>query len=209
MLYIQMEYCEGATISSYITANQIVKYEERWRFFREILEALAYLHGRSLVHRDLKPSNIFLTKDKSVKLGDFGLTVKAFPVKQGKGGAKEEDKGWDFTSDSREEDKNNGECKVGTGVGTPFYRSKEQENGENPIDKSDIYSLGIILFELCYPFTTLMERSIVLTNLREKLEFPKEFDSLVKDKDEVKKLITQCLQDQPADRPSAIEILQR
>jgi len=198
MLYIQMEYCEGATLASYITAKQGIKCEERWRFFRETLEALAYLHGRSLVHRDMKPSNIFLTKDKNIKLGDFGLAVKALPVKQLKGNTKEEDK-----------TENNGEGKVCVGVGTPFYRSKEQENGENPIDKSDIYSLGIILFELCYYFSTLMERSVVLTNLREKWEFPEDFNEKVEGNQEVKKLIIQCLQDQPADRPSAIEILQR
>jgi translation initiation factor 2-alpha kinase 4 len=209
MLYIQMEYCEGATLSSYITAKQGIKCEERWRFFREILEALAYLHGRSLVHRDMKPSNIFLTKDKNIKLGDFGLAVKAFPVKQVKGNTKEEDKGWGFSSDSKEDKTESNEGKVGGGVGTPFYRSKEQENGENPIDKSDIYSLGIILFEMCYYFPTLMERSVVLTDLRKDLKFPKDFHEKVEGYKEVKKLIVQCLQDQPADRPSAIEILQR
>ncbi len=220
ILHLQMEYCEGATLASHITASKKVPEEERWKFFRQILEALAYIHGRSLVHRDLKPTNIFLTKEKNIKLGDFGLAVKALQIKPK--GAEEErkSKGKKGTTPSSEEEDKTASASnsskslrspgaTGGGVGTPFYRSKEQENGENPIDKSDIYSLGIILFEMCYPFDTLMERALVLTALRNKQEFPPNFDSVVEGAVEVRKLIVQCLQEQPADRPSSIELLQR
>jgi len=211
MLYIQMEFCEGATLTSYIQVAGKVPTDERWRFFRQILEALAYIHGRSLVHRDLKPSNIFLTKEKNVKLGDFGLAIKAVQTKPGKKNSNEETKS-ESSGDSEDSGSTKSEIKTKStniGVGTPFYRSREQENGENPIDKSDIYSLGIILFELCYPFNTLMERSVTLTALRAKLEFPPNFDKIVDGATGVRRIITQCLQDQPADRPSTIELLQR
>ncbi len=224
MLYLQMEYCEGATLFSYIKSNAIISPEERWRLFRQTLEALAYLHGRGLVHRDLKPSNIFLTKDNDIKLGDFGLTVTTVTKKPPESGE-------DPSSTSpapvsggpmmnTEPEESSGQTAPGAGegaggnageagVGTPFYRSPEQERGETPTDKSDIYSLGIILFEMCYPFETFMERTQVILALRSQRRFPPAFDAQVIGAREVKELVLQCLKEQPADRPSAIELLQR
>lgn len=76
MLFIQMEYCEGDTLATFIEQNPYKEAEEtKWRIFTQITEALNYLHSKDLIHRDLKPQNIFLDKFNNVKLGDFGLTI--------------------------------------------------------------------------------------------------------------------------------------
>jgi serine/threonine protein kinase len=69
-----MEYCEGETLRNYIEKG-IISAEEKWRIFRQTLDALDYLHSRGLIHRDLKPANVFLDKNNNVKLGDFGLAI--------------------------------------------------------------------------------------------------------------------------------------
>ena len=76
VLYIQMEYCGGQTLSKFIEDNPGKEKEDiKWKIFSQTLEALNYLHNCGLIHRDLKPSNIFLDLNNNVKLGDFGLAV--------------------------------------------------------------------------------------------------------------------------------------
>ena len=77
MLYIQMEYCEGASLRDYIeSGGKVSRVEEKWRVLRQILEALEYIHSLGMIHRDLKPSNVFLDKRHNVKLGDYGLATR-------------------------------------------------------------------------------------------------------------------------------------
>jgi translation initiation factor 2-alpha kinase 4 len=73
VLYIQMEYCEKKTLRDVI--DEGVDDAEAWRYFRQILEGLAYIHNEGMIHRDLKPSNIFLDANGDVKIGDFGLAI--------------------------------------------------------------------------------------------------------------------------------------
>lgn len=77
-LYIQMEYCEGNTLSSIINAETEanLKFDQKLKLISQIVEALAYIHQQTLIHRDIKPSNIFLDINCNIKLGDFGLAVK-------------------------------------------------------------------------------------------------------------------------------------
>ena len=79
-LYIQMEYCDGTTLREVINSGKLQEDEALvWKLFRQILDALAYIHGKGLIHRDLKPVNIFLSREDGghTKLGDFGLTTYA------------------------------------------------------------------------------------------------------------------------------------
>ncbi|XP_070299369.1 eIF-2-alpha kinase GCN2-like [Salvelinus sp. IW2-2015] len=74
-LYIQMEYCEKSTLRDTIDQGLHQDMSCLWRFFREILDGLAYIHQQGMIPRDLKPVNIFLDSQDHVKIGDFGLAT--------------------------------------------------------------------------------------------------------------------------------------
>ena len=122
---------------------------------QNLLFVFQYLHSQSFVHRDIKPRNIFLAydlKDRSyvhVKLGDFGLAT-LFDS--------------ELTPDSPEQFQNN----ESSGVGTALYAPPEQLNSNHCVatNKSDSYSLGMVLYELFNIFPTEMERCVWLSNLR-------------------------------------------
>ncbi|EMP26809.1 Eukaryotic translation initiation factor 2-alpha kinase 3 [Chelonia mydas] len=151
-LYIQMQLCRKENLKDWM--NRRCTKEERERFL-QIAEAVQFLHGKGLMHRDLKPSNIFFTMDDIVKVGDFGLVTA-------------------MDQDEEEESvltpmpayaRHTGQ------VGTKLYMSPEQIYGNTYSHKVDIFSLGLILFELLYPFNTQMERVRTLTEVRS-LKFP-------------------------------------
>ncbi|SCP05836.1 eukaryotic initiation factor 2alpha kinase 1, putative [Plasmodium ovale] len=139
-LYILMEYCPGKTLREAIDCGFIYKNEKLiWELIKQILKGLYYIHDMRIIHRDIKPSNIFLQVSDNIltaKIGDFGLTTKI---------------------------ENN---KINPSAGTVNYMSPEQINGEYFDQKADIFSLGVVFFEMFHePFCTLMERSVVLSNL--------------------------------------------
>jgi len=91
------------------------------KIFSQVLEGIAYAHSRGVVHRDIKPSNIFLTKDQRIKIGDFGIAkVKGIE----------------------------GLTKMGASLGSPLYSSPEQLLGKKTDGRTDVYSLGITLYEM-------------------------------------------------------------
>ncbi|GBP22173.1 eIF-2-alpha kinase GCN2 [Eumeta japonica] len=197
VLYIQMEFCEKNTLRHAIDSGLYLEHFRAWRLFREIVEGLAHVHQRGMIHRDLKPDNVFLDLNDHVKIGDFGLATKAFPSLLG-------------SSD----DKNKTQYELGgslTGqVGTALYVAPELLQAANKViynQKVDIYSLGIILFEIFHaPFDTGMERIKVLTELRSKdIHLPSAFVS-----DENKKqihVIRWLLHHDPSLRPTCAELL--
>uniref|UniRef100_M4AT13 Serine/threonine-protein kinase Nek2 n=2 Tax=Xiphophorus TaxID=8082 RepID=M4AT13_XIPMA len=143
-LYIVMEYCEGGDLASLI--SRCIK-ERRYLEEQFILRVMAQLtlalkecHSRSdgratVLHRDLKPANIFLDIKQNVKLGDFGLARIL----------------------------NHDTSFAKTFVGTPYYMSPEQINGMSYNEKSDIWSLGCLLYELCAlspPFTAYNQKEL-------------------------------------------------
>ncbi|KAM9886071.1 hypothetical protein OXX69_013872, partial [Metschnikowia pulcherrima] len=73
ILYIQMEFCENNTLLDLIERGLPDNSNEYWRLFRQILEAVSYIHSSGFIHRDLKPTNIFIDKSNNIKVGDFGL----------------------------------------------------------------------------------------------------------------------------------------
>lgn len=163
-LFIQMEFCEGETLRELIDKKSLKDEKSKIKMIIQILDALNYIHSKGLIHRDLKPSNIFLDKKFQVKLGDFGL---ATVIKS------------NFDSQFLGVNAKKDFIKYGTGgellscgIGTLHYCSPEQANKGIYDYKSDMFSLGIIIFEMFYPFNSLMERDLILRQIHEKEKLP-------------------------------------
>lgn len=189
-LFIQMEYCENRTLYDLINTEEVHKErEEYWRLFRQILEALSYIHSQGIIHRDLKPANIFIDDSRNIKIGDFGLA-----------------KNVQRTIDINKIDSASvvgSMDNLTSMIGTAMYVAVEVMNGKGNYDaKIDMYSLGIIFFEMINPFETTMERVNILKDLRlPAIKFPKEFDTN-KFKIETK-IIRLLLDHDPTKRPDA------
>jgi serine/threonine-protein kinase len=119
-----MEYVEGSSLTEYC-ASQDCPIDERLRLFRSVCEAVQYAHGRAVIHRDLKPSNILVKKEGAVRLLDFGIAKHL--------------EGVDAAADV---------TRTNLRFLTPAYASPEQIRGEHAGIQSDVYSLGVILYEL-------------------------------------------------------------
>ncbi|PON88675.1 Tyrosine-protein kinase [Trema orientale] len=190
-LYIQMEYCPRTLHQVFDSYSHFDK-ELAWHLFRQIVEGLAHIHGQGIIHRDLTPNNIFFDARNDIKIGDFGL-AKFLKFEQ-------MDQDLSFPPDAT------GVSVDGTGqVGTYFYTAPEIEQGWPKIDeKADMYSLGIVFFELWHPFGTAMERNVVLSDLKQKGELP---SAWVAEYPEQASLLRRLMSSSPSDRPSATELL--
>ncbi|GAB4825465.1 eukaryotic translation initiation factor 2-alpha kinase [Ancistrocladus abbreviatus] len=192
-LYIQMEYCPRTLRQLFESYNHFDE-DLAWYLFRQIVEGLAHIHGQGIIHRDLTPNNIFFDSRNHIKIGDFGL-AKFLKLEQ-------LDQDPAFPSDIQ------GVSIDGTGqIGTYFYTAPEIEHGWPKIDeKADMYSLGVVFFELWHPFGTAMERHIVLSELQQKGEIP---PSWIAEFPEQAALLRRLMSPSPSERPSATELLQR
>jgi serine/threonine protein kinase/Tfp pilus assembly protein PilF len=123
--YLALEYVEGERITEFCGGHQL-SLKQRLSLFLDVLHAVEYAHVRSIVHRDLKPSNILVTKEGQVRLLDFGIAKLLV-----EGEAQETEL-----------------TKAGGRALTPEYASPEQLAGSPITRASDVYSLGVILFEL-------------------------------------------------------------
>ncbi|KAJ4353741.1 eukaryotic translation initiation factor 2-alpha kinase [Didymosphaeria variabile] len=192
ILYIQMELCEKQTLRDLIRRGLYDDPDEVWRLFRQMLEGLAHIHSHGIIHRDLKPDNIFIDMAKVPKIGDFGLATSGqyqrLDRKASTGILPESD--------------------MTRSIGTALYVAPELRSSVtgNYNDKVDMYSMGIIFFEMCYPLNTGMERDQVLRQLRErKHTLPPEFET--QEKSLQGNIITSLISHRPSERPSCAELL--
>jgi serine/threonine protein kinase/tetratricopeptide (TPR) repeat protein len=132
--FIAMEFIDGETLRSHIRGKAL-PLEETLRLGIQIAEALDAAHSEGIIHRDIKPANIFVTKRGQAKVLDFGL-AKLAP----KGIANADSDSGGATTDST--------SIVGIISGTPAYMSPEQVRGDNLDGRTDIYSLGLVLYEM-------------------------------------------------------------
>ncbi|TVR11314.1 MAG: serine/threonine protein kinase [Planctomycetota bacterium] len=120
--YFSMEYVDGVTVEDLIDHEGEVPLERVFDISLQVCNALRYLSREHIVHRDIKPANIMITKDNTVKLGDFGFIQSGYDAEL---------------------------MQEGTTLGTPDYISPEQARGDRNLDvRSDIYSLGATLFHM-------------------------------------------------------------
>ncbi|KAH7681282.1 Non-specific serine/threonine protein kinase protein [Dioscorea alata] len=192
-LYIQMEYCPRTLRQDFEACNDALDKDYTWLLFRQIVEGLAHIHGQGIIHRDLTPNNIFFDVRNDIKIGDFGL-AKFLKLEE-------------LDHDQHLLTETSGVSVDGTGqVGTYFYTAPEIEQRWPQInEKVDMYSLGVVFFELWHPFATAMERHIVLSDLKLKGLPPPSW--AIKFPDQAA-LLQRLMSPSPSDRPSASELLQ-
>ncbi len=141
--FIVMEYVEGRSLKDYLAEEGPLEVAEANRIAREVLTALAYAHRSGLVHRDIKPGNILLSVDGKVQVTDFGIARA--------------EAGSTMTQ-------------TGTILGTAYYLSPEQAQGLQLDGRSDIYSLGVVAYEMLTgrrPFEGDSPVSIAYKHVRE------------------------------------------
>ena len=162
-LYIQMELCQS-TLREWLDSRNmrgVISSRDNYRIFRQLLLAAQYLHDQGILHRDIKPRNIFVNDNLLIKLGDFGLAKEDLllsPTEEPATPAQELQR-LTFMSC---EDKNT------SGVGTTAYAAPEQLSSGHIDRSSDMYSLGVVLFELFIVTNTEMERVVCINKLRDR-----------------------------------------
>ena len=120
--YIVMEHVEGITLKEYIERQKVIGWKEALHFTVQILRALQHAHDKGIVHRDIKPQNIMVLANGSIKVTDFGIAYF-----------------------SRAESKNVNESAA---IGSVHYISPEQARGENADGRTDLYAVGVVLYEM-------------------------------------------------------------
>ena len=199
VLYISMEYCEKRTLRDLIKRNLHKDNAEIWRLFRQVLEGLVHIHGLNVVHRDLKPENIFIDAASNVRIGDFGLATSG----QYSGSDKISSAAMHISSSMHL----SGD--MTRSIGTAAYVAPEVKSsvGGTYTSKVDMYSLGVIFFEMCYKPIVGMERAQVVEGLRKKkVILPLDFDTTGKAVQA--DIILSLLNHSPKERPTSTELLQ-
>lgn len=175
--YLVMEYVAGGTLKE--AMNQKIPWQTAAAILAPIARALEYVHHQQIVHRDVKPSNILLHEDFRPMLSDFGI-LKMLEAKEEKVSSA-----------------------IGVGVGTPEYMSPEQSMGKDVDFRADIYSLGLVFYEMVTgrkPFTADTPMAMALKHVTDELPLPTTFDRRLPKFVEL--AILRAVQKKPEDRYS-------
>lgn len=186
--YISMEYLEGVTLKDLIRSKGALPLAVGLRIAKHMCYGLEAAHGEGVIHRDVKPQNmLILPETGDLKIMDFGIAQRS-EVEGGISG---------LTSD-------------GTMMGTPDYMPPEQATGGVADFRSDIYSLGVVLFEMFtgqLPFTGEKVVAIILGHVQKPVPRPRSINSQIPD--DLETIILRCLDKKPANRYQKVgEVLQ-
>lgn len=153
--FIVMEYIDGISLAEYIKLQGVLKWKDAVYFTVQILRALQHAHDRGIVHRDIKSQNVMMLPDGTIKVMDFGIARF-----------------------NRETDKTLSE----KAIGSVHYISPEQARGEMTDEKSDIYSVGVMLYEMLTgqkPFDGETPVAIALQHMQTPPKPPREINSSI------------------------------
>jgi len=182
--FITMAYVEGQDLYGILKENPKLPLDRVLKFARALAEALAAAHAEGVIHRDLKPQNILVNKDDQIFVSDFGL-AKSF------------------------EEGAQGMTKTGAFLGTPRYMSPEQVEGKPADQRSDLYSYGLMLYEMVVgdvPFTGESTLKVMYQRIQEKPKNPKLLNPSLPSW--LVRIIMRCLERDPEARyQTAYEIL--
>ena len=180
--YIVMEHIDGITLKEYIEQQKVLRWKEAVHFTVQILRALQHAHDKGIVHRDIKPQNIMLLEDGTIKVADFGIARFA------------------RASQHTVTDK---------AIGSVHYISPEQAKGELSDEKSDIYSIGVMLYEMTtgtLPFDADSPVSVALKQIQSQAKRPREINPDIPEG--LEDITIRAMQKDPARRyQSAAEML--
>ncbi|MCJ7580743.1 MAG: protein kinase [Candidatus Aminicenantes bacterium] len=181
--YITMEYVSGEDLKSFIRRSRELSIKGAISIARQVCEGLIEAHKHGVIHRDLKPSNIMIDRDGNVRIMDFGIARSL---------------------------KSKGLTGVGIMIGTPEYLSPEQADGEDIDGRSDIYSLGVILYEIVtgqLPFQGDTPLSLAVKHRIEKPGNPRTINPQIPEV--LSQIILKCLEKKKEDRyPTAENLLE-
>ena len=178
--YISMNYIEGNTLKEILQSTGKLTVEKTIDIIKQVCSALITAHNKGIIHRDLKPQNIMLDKSGKAYVLDFGI-ARSIHVE----------------SDASEE---------GIVLGTPDFMSPEQIKGEKADATTDIYSLGIILYEMAtgkLPFTAADHKELLYKHLHELPEPPSRFTSQLPL--QLERIILKCLEKKKKDRFQSVQ----
>ena len=153
--YIVMEYIEGINLKEYIERKGNLQWNEAVNFTLQILRGLQHAHDKGIVHRDVKPQNIMVLSDNTLKVTDFGIARFA---------------------------RNESKTITDKAIGSVHYISPEQAKGELTDEKTDIYSVGVILYEMLtgtLPFEAESAVSVAIMQLQSEPKLPTQINPLI------------------------------
>lgn len=180
--FIVMEYVDGITLSDYIEQQGVLKWRDAIHFTVQTLKALQHAHDRGIVHRDIKSSNIMLLRDGTIKVMDFGIARF-----------------------NRENNKTMSEKTIGS----VHYISPEQARGDMTDERSDIYSVGVALYEMLTgkkPFDGDTPVAIALMHMQTDPKKPSEVNETIPEG--LEQIVLKAMQKEPSARyQTALEMI--